>query len=164
MSNKKEKIMANQFKKFIIVINALNSFKVEYILIGGVAVILHGLERLTRDIDIFIKMTDENLKKLRKALFSVFDDPSIDEITFKELDKYPVIRYGSPDDFYIDIVGRLGESNVFENLKFDVIDYQGIKIRVATPETLYQLKKNTYRKKDEMDLLFLQDLINKISR
>ena len=76
--------MANQLKKFLTVIDALNSFKVEYILIGGVAVILHGLERLTRNIDIFIKMTEENIEKLRKALFSVFDDPSINEITFEE--------------------------------------------------------------------------------
>ena len=153
--------MANQLKKFLTVIDALNSFKVEYILIGGVAVILHGLERLTRNIDIFIKMTEENIEKLRKALFSVFDDPSINEITFEELDKYPVIRYGSPDDFYIDIVGRLSELNIFENLKYEVIEYQDIKINVATPEPLFELKKNTYRQKDEMDLLFLQDLINK---
>jgi len=153
--------MANQLKKFLTVIDALNSFKVEYILIGGVAVILHGLERLTRNIDIFIKMTEENIEKLRKALFSVFDDPSINEITFEELDKYPVIRYGSPDDFYIDIVGRLSELNIFENLKYEVIEYQDIKINVATPESLFELKKNTYRQKDEMDLLFLQDLINK---
>ena len=152
--------MANQLKKFITVIEAFNSFKVEYILIGGVAVILHGLERLTRDIDIFIKMTEENIEQLRKALFSVYDDPSINEITLEELDKYPVIRYGSPDDFYIDIVGRLGELNVFENLKFEVIKYQ--KIKVATPETLFELKKNTYRQKDELDLLFLKDLINKM--
>jgi len=154
--------MANQLKKFITVIEAFNSFKVEYILIGGVAVILHGLERLTRDIDIFIKMTEENIEQLRKALFSVYDDPSINEITLEELDKYPVIRYGSPDDFYIDIVGRLGELNVFENLKFEVIKYQKIKIKVATPETLFELKKNTYRQKDELDLLFLKDLINKM--
>lgn len=156
--------MANQLKNFVTVIDALNSNKVEYILIGGVAVILHGLERLTRDIDIFIKMTEENVMKLRKALFSVFDDPSINEITFEELDKYPVIRYGSPDDFYIDIIGRLGESNIFDNFKYEIIDYQGTEIRIATPETLYELKKNTYRQKDEMDLLFLKELINKQSK
>jgi hypothetical protein len=155
--------MSNQLNKFLTVIDALNSYKVDYILIGGVAVILHGLERLTRDIDIFIRMTKKNLENLRKALFSVYDDPSIDEITFEELDKYPVIRYGSPDDFYIDIVGRLGELNVFEKLKFEVIEYHNIKIKVATPKTLLELKRNTYRQKDEMDLLFLQDLINKMN-
>jgi hypothetical protein len=107
--------MPDQFKAFIQVLEAFNTYKVDYILIGGVAVILHGMERLTRDIDIFVKMVPENIECLRKALYSVFDDPSIEEITLEELQKYPVIRYGTPHGFYIDIMARLGEIVAYED-------------------------------------------------
>jgi len=40
-----------------------------------------------------------------------------------------------------------------------VIDYNGIKIKIATPETLYELKKDTLRDKDKIDAVFLRELI-----
>ena len=96
--------MSNQFKNFLSVLKALDNHKVDYLLIGGVAVILHGLERLTRDIDIFIKLIPQNIENLRTALNSVFNDDSIEEITLNELQNYPVIRYGTPNGFYIDLM------------------------------------------------------------
>ena len=151
--------MANYFSKFINVLNFLDKQNVDYILIGGVAVILHGFERLTRDIDIFVKSTPENIDKLKKALYLAFDDPSIKEITLTDLQDYCVIRYGTPDDFYIDIIARLGEAFAYEDLEFEVIKYRGIKIKIATPETLYNLKKDTIRYKDKIDAMFLKELI-----
>ncbi len=151
--------MNGQFKNFICVLDALDKQKVEYILIGGVAVTLHGIERLTRDIDIFVKMNNKNIERLRKALHSIFEDESIEEITLEELQKYAVIRYGTPDDFYIDIMARLGEVAVYEDLEYEIISYQGIKIRIATLETLYNLKKDTVRHKDKFDAAYLKDLI-----
>ena len=46
--------MEDQFDEFIKVLEALNKHEVDYVLIGGVAVILHGMQRLTRDVDIFV--------------------------------------------------------------------------------------------------------------
>lgn len=151
--------MNEQFKHFMGVLDALDKQNVEYILVGGVAVILHGIERLTRDIDVFVKMDEENIERLRRALHSIFEDNSIEEITLKELQTYAVIRYGTPDDFYVDIMARLGEMAVYEDLEYEIIHYQGIKIRVATPETLYNLKKDTVRYKDKYDAAYLKDLI-----
>ena len=88
---RKQIAMADQFRDFMAVLNAFDKHEVDYILIGGVAIILHGMERLTRDVDIFVKMNAENIDKLREALHSIFDDTSIDEITLEELNKYPVI-------------------------------------------------------------------------
>ena len=151
-----------QFNKYIRVLEALEKHRVEYILVGGFAVILHGLPRLTRDIDIFIKMAPKNIKQLRKALHSVFEDASIDEITLSELQTYPVIRYGTPDGFYIDILARLGEAFTYSDLELEVIDFQGIKIRIATAETLFRLKKDTIRPEDKIDAMFLKDLITSL--
>jgi len=154
--------MQDQFKNFIQVLKALNKHEVDYILIGGVAVILHGMERLTRDIDIFVKLNKKNIKKLRTALRSVFKDSSIEEITLDELKKYQVIRYGTPDDFNIDIMIRLGEDIVYENLESEIIEYENIKIKICTVKALYDLKKNTLRPKDQIDVMFLKRLIDEI--
>jgi len=44
----------NLFDKLLQIADALEREKVEYILIGGFAVILYGLPRLTQDLDLFI--------------------------------------------------------------------------------------------------------------
>ncbi len=149
----------SQFEQFKRVLDALAEHQVEYILVGGVAVILHGIERFTRDIDIFVKMEHRNIERLRNALHSIFDDEAINEITLEELQKYAVIRFGVNDDFCVDIMARIGEVAVYEDLEFETILYDGIKVRIATPETLYNLKKDTIRHKDRFDAAYLLDLI-----
>lgn len=151
--------MQDQFKNFLSVLKAFEEYHVDYILIGGVAVIFHGLDRLTRDIDFFIKLSPTNIENLRKALSSIFDDTSIEEITVEEFEKYPVIRYGTPNGFYIDLMARLGEAVMFEDVKYEIIEQQRIRIRIATPEILYALKKDTLRAKDQLDIMFLQEII-----
>lgn len=42
-------------ESFRAVLKALHEHDVEYILIGGVAVIFHGVSRVTKDLDIFVK-------------------------------------------------------------------------------------------------------------
>jgi len=125
----------NQFESYMRLFKAFEKEELDYVLVGGFAVILYGMQRLTRDIDIFIKMVPQNIKKLRKALHSVFNDPSIKEITLSELQKYPVIRYGSPNGLVVDILSRLGDVANYHDIAYKVIDIQGIKIKVATPET-----------------------------
>ena len=153
--------MLNQFKEFIKVLKVLDEHNVDYILIGGVAVILHGIERLTRGIDLFVKMVPKNIKKLREALYCVFNDSAIEEINLNELKKYHVIRYGTPGGFNIDIITHIGKVFEFEYLEFEIIEFHGIKIKIATPETLYKLKKDTVRYKDKGDAIFLKELIKK---
>jgi hypothetical protein len=47
--------------------SALQNQKVKYIMIGGYATNLHGYQRYTGDIDIWIEDTHENRHQLRKA-------------------------------------------------------------------------------------------------
>jgi len=58
------------------VLAALEQHDVDYVLVGGLALGVHGLVRATRDIDVFVRPTSENVERLRAALRSVFDDPS----------------------------------------------------------------------------------------
>jgi len=58
--------MLNQdFREFI---QLLNDNQVKYLVIGGYAVAVHGHPRYTKDIDIWIEISEENAQKLVTAL------------------------------------------------------------------------------------------------
>ncbi|UCB56790.1 MAG: hypothetical protein JSV30_06255 [Candidatus Omnitrophota bacterium] len=46
----------------------LNKYRVEYLVAGGVAVVLHGIVRFTADLDIFAKLSFENWDKFIRAM------------------------------------------------------------------------------------------------
>jgi hypothetical protein len=52
------------FREFII---ALNKNAVRYLVVGGYAVVYHGYNRTTGDLDIWVEQTEENYKKLVRA-------------------------------------------------------------------------------------------------
>ena len=135
--------------------------KVDYVLVGGFAVILHGMPRHTMDIDLFVKYEQENIRKLRRALDSLYHDPDIEEITYQELNDYPVIRYGTPNGTVIDIMTRQGEVIAYDDLEFETVDIEGRVIRIATPETLLKMKEDTVRPGDKLDAVFCRRLIEK---
>lgn len=43
------------FNKFLEVIDTLEKEKVDYILVGGFAMVLYGMPRATQDLDLFVK-------------------------------------------------------------------------------------------------------------
>ncbi len=137
--------MINIFSKFIELMTVLHKNDVDYILIGGMAINLHGFARNTEDIDIFINPTKENVKRFRESLYNVFRDNDIDEITIEELKKYPIIRYGTEYGFSIDVISQIGEKFFFKDLNYIIKILDGIEIKYADLETLYKLKENTYR-------------------
>jgi len=142
------------FQRFLDVFDALEKEKVDYILIGGFAIVLYGMPRLTQDLELFVKAKDENIIKLQKALYSIFGDKSIFEITNSELQNYSVIRYGSDEGFYIDVLSSIGDAFTFEDLDYEELDVEGHTVKIATVETLYRLKEKTYRAIDQNDLFF----------
>lgn len=151
----------NLFDKFIQIFSQLEKHEVEYVLIGGFAVILYGLPRLTNDIDLFIKPDEENINKLKNALKSAIDDNCIDEISLKMLSDYQVVRYGSPEGLYIDLIINLGEAYSYNDIDYTIKDIHGSPVRIATAETLYKMKKDTVRPIDRSDAVFLADLLSK---
>ena len=57
--------MLNRFQD---VFKSLRSHDVKYLVIGGIAAILHGVPRVTLDLDILIEASDENAEALLLAL------------------------------------------------------------------------------------------------
>ena len=59
---------------------ALNGEGARYILIGGFAVIARGLERPTKDIDLLVDSTPENIERIKRALAVLPDNAARSEV------------------------------------------------------------------------------------
>ncbi|RPJ61329.1 MAG: hypothetical protein EHM23_07295 [Acidobacteria bacterium] len=148
------------FEKLLEFFRALEEEGVEYVLVGAVGLTVHGIVRATQDVDVFVRPVEENVRRLRVALRRVFPtDSSIDEISASDLaGEYPAIRYNSPDgSLTIDIIARLGEAFSFESLQWETKAYEGVSILVATPKTLYDMKRDTVRLQDRADAESLKE-------
>ncbi len=80
---------------FLDFIKALEAEAVEYLLIGGYAVILHGYNRTTGDMDVFVNQTADNHRRLTAA-FRRFGMPLFDMTMDRFLDHeaYDVFTFG----------------------------------------------------------------------
>lgn len=50
------------------VFRKLNDYRVRYVVAGGIAVVLHGVVRLTVDLDLIVDLEDMNLQRFIKAM------------------------------------------------------------------------------------------------
>lgn len=151
-----------ELKRVLRIVDAFNREGVEYKLFGGIAVILHGLPRNTEDADFFVDPSPENVARIKRALRSIWDDPNIDEIQEDDMiGDYPSFNYNPPNEEYgIDVVSRLGEAFAYADLDWETIAVDGTKVRIVTPKTLYQMKKDTVRLHDKQDAAKLRDKFN----
>jgi len=151
--------VAVNFDTVLELLRALECEGVEYVLVGGVAMNLNGITRATQDVDIVLRLDEQNVERLKSALRRVWNDPSIEEIKYSDLaGEFPAITYGPPNEvFGIDIVTRFGAASRYEDLAAQIVDWQGVKVRLATPQTLYRMKKDTVRPIDRMDAALLQE-------
>ena len=141
-------------------IKCFNKHKVRYVLVGGYAVIYHGYNRSTGDLDIFVEATVANYNRIVQA-FEEFKMPVFDmtQSTFLNTESYEVFTFGVPP-VSIDII------TVLRGVTFDeaftmstngLID--GITIRVLLKNGLLLAKKLSNRPKDLEDIhqLILQE-------
>lgn len=132
---------------------ALAAEGVDYALVGGLAMYVHGLPRFTQDIDLFVKLEQENIESLKRALKRLYPDPDIEETSFEDLSgEYPVLRYLSPDGpAAIDIIGRLGEKVSWDDLEIVDRVVGSSQLRVVSPASLLRMQQSTVRPIDGQD-------------
>ncbi len=84
--------LARDFKEFL---KSLNSNGVEYLLIGGYAVGIHGYIRATNDLDIWVNVSARNALRVEQSLRDFgFNDTALSSDLF--LTPHNVIRMGVP--------------------------------------------------------------------
>jgi hypothetical protein len=136
----------NDFLDFLLL---LDNYNVDYLLVGGYAVILHGYGRSTGDMDLWVNQNEENYCKL-KEVYQAFGAPmfSIDEFFS---DKFDVWSMGV-EPRKIEILTKVSGLN-FEESKshcnwINEIDF---KVPYIDFEDLMKNKLATGRLKDLLD-------------
>lgn len=134
---------------------ALNNEGARYVLIGGFAVVARGLERPTKDIDLLVDSTPENVERIKRAL-AVLPDNAAREVGADEVERYDVIRVA--DEIVVDLMakacGVTWEDAIGDS---EILELDGVEIPIASLETLIRTKQ-TVRPHDAADREFLERL------
>lgn len=144
---------APEIEDLIAVCQALNDAKVDYVLIGGLAVGLHGFPRATKDIDFLVDSSVKNIKKIKKAL-AYLPEKAILELEDDDIEKNVVVRVA--DEIVIDLMAKACGVTCGEAQKdADIFEIDGTKIVMASAKTLLKTK-DTVRPHDKRDAEFLR--------
>lgn len=141
-------ILPSDFKDFL---QLLHEKKVEYLLVGGYAVIYYGYPRTTGDIDIWIARTADNAQKVVDVL-QAFGFGSEDVYAEVFLEPNTVHRMGFPPiriELLTDISG-VDFADCWAARETAVIE--GIQVNVISRDNLRINKKASGRLKDLNDL------------
>ncbi|WP_143305226.1 nucleotidyltransferase [Chitinophaga vietnamensis] len=138
----------------------LNEHQVRYIMVGGVATNLHGYQRLTEDIDLWLDDTLENRKKLRSALadYGMGDFDAIERMQFVPGWTTFQLNNGAPLDIMTSIKG-MEEHSFEECLEYaSIAEIYGVKIPFLHINHLITAKKASDRPKDRIDVANLEKI------
>ncbi len=136
-------------------IELLNLNEVEYLIVGALALAYHGLPRYTGDLDILVRNSPRNAKRLEVALAG-FGLDSLGLSAEDFVDSYQVIQLGIPPlriDLLTSITGVSFDEAWAERVQ-DMLG--GIRANFIGRQSLIQNKKSTGRPQDLADLETLE--------
>ena len=136
--------------KQISLLAAFAAAKVEYAVVGGVAVNAHGYTRATNDLDIFIRPTEENARATFTALLEL--GVPLEGLEPSDLrNDEENLRFG-PEEEHIDILASIGEMT-FDQVWRNRIEteVEGISIPFISKPDLIENKRQVGRLRDLAD-------------
>jgi len=147
------------------VCDALKNANVDYALVGGYAVALHGAPRGTRDVDIALVWSLENLKATEntlKALGLQSQLPIKAEMIFQFRDEYIKNRNLVAWNF-VDPADPSRQVNIIITFKLTLDRVKTLKIRYGSvkllkKDALIQMKRESDRPQDREDIKALEQL------
>ena len=166
--------MVEQKNSLLEIVNVLNAKGVKYIIAGGVAVVLQGVERLTMDLDAAVSLEKENIEKFLAAMKELKLEPRLPVPADSLLDSEKirimceeknalVFTFIDPNSPIRQVDFFLSKELSYEALKddYEEMDLGGTKIKVLTKQKLVELKLrvNPMRDKDMTDIKELQKRI-----
>lgn len=147
-------IFNSDFQEFL---KAFEDHNVEYVLVGGYSVIIHGYSRTTGDMDLFVNPSKDNYNNIVLA-FAQFGMPlfGMDIERFMDTDHFDVFEYGRPP-MAIDIITKLKGvtfMDAYKNaIRYEITDT--LCIKVIHINQLIQNKLAVGRSKDISDIDYL---------
>lgn len=153
------------------IFQALNDADISYLVVGGVAVNLHGYSRYTGDLDIVMTLDTENLARMDKLMQEkgyvqrlpvdvklLANEEQVKKwLTEKGMTAYTFIDSALPQNSIDIIVDDSLKFTEFDKNKV-VISAWGIKIPVISVNDLIGMKKAANRQKDAEDISALLEL------
>ncbi len=139
---------------------ALQEHNVQYIMVGGYAINLHGYQRFTGDLDIWLKDTLGNRQQLRKSFITcgMGDYPMIEYMQFIPGWTEFHLNNGLRLDILTDMEG-LHEYTFDECLQLaSVADIENVNVPFLHINQLIENKKVVNRPKDQIDVLALEQI------
>jgi hypothetical protein len=137
---------------------ALAADRVDYAVVGGLAVIFNGYPRLTLDADILVADTPDNLRRLIDCLTKWGEGwaRELKPEDFSEL--VGAIRV--IEDFELDVFTRMNDRLLEDfrpRLRF--LETANTRIAYLSPEDLIFLKQGSWREKDQFDVAAMREII-----
>ncbi len=133
---------------------SFQSHDVRYVVIGGIAAVLHGVPRATFDLDILIEATTHNAERLLQALraagFGTADLTDVNGILANEITVFD-------DQVRIDVQTSTPGLTFHDAWsRRETMDYQGQKFYVASRQDLIASKRAAGRPRDLEDVRILE--------
>jgi predicted nucleotidyltransferase len=150
--------------QFDLIFSALQATGVRYVVVGGVAVNLHGHQRFTKDIDLVIELAPDRALKALQALETIGFRPNV---PVKVTDfANPVIREGWIRDKGMMVFQMSNDRtrmsvDIFVRYPLDFeelwsrgvkIDLPGTSLRIASIDHLIAMKRSANRPQDLLDI------------
>lgn len=152
----------------------LNSSKIDYLVVGGLAVNFHGVPRMTYDIDLMILLQSENIIRLITKLNEWDYRPKVPinpiELADEEIRNSWINEKGMKALNFYSETSPIGEIDVlFDSpIKYDelksravMIELEGEKIPVASIHDLIELKQRSGRNQDIADVEYLKMILER---
>jgi hypothetical protein len=143
----------------------LSEAKVEFVLVGGLAVALRGYQRVTMDVDVVLAMDEENVRRFLSAAKASGLQPTI-PVAIESLAKPELIEqwYRDKGMLAFSLCGSQAMATVIDILVKPVVSFVdlrraatmvevgSISIPVASIDHLILMKTGTGRSKDAIDI------------
>lgn len=156
---------------YLAILKKLNEKDIRYIVVGGIAVNLYGIPRMTYDIDLIIDLEDKNLEKFLKLLKGWGFRPKVpvDIMDFaKKENRDEWIKNKNMKAFNlvnpewaiseIDIVIDSPVDYDKAHKRINKVKLHGVTIPVVSISDLIKMKQVTDRQQDRADIRYLKEL------
>lgn len=162
----------DEFTQFIV---ELRQHDVRFVVCGGIACIIHGVQRTTADLDIVVELTHDNLARLIDVARSRALQPRVPEplealldearrkdwIENKNAKVYTLVSPQSPLQVDVMLVYPIGFDDLWAEARIEVM--RGVEFRVSSKRHLIAAKDSVDppRVRDRRDIEDLQELIRR---
>lgn len=149
------KAITSPFEKLLV---ALVSSRVDFAVVGGLAVIFNGYPRFTLDADILVSNAPDNLRNLLDCLTGWGEGFARELKPEDFIFEQGAIRV--TEDFELDIFIRMSGKSLDDfRPRLRYLETSGVSIPYLAPEDLIFLKEGSWRDKDKLDVQAMREII-----